>query len=267
MIRRPPRSTLFPYTTLFRSRSAMLLCRSNRQSSALDGGAHQVAPLGPGPVVVPDLLVAQEVGQDEPRVRRTLPDAAVRYDVVVAFEPRPALADLLELVGTLEGPVLPHRPRPRHVSSTRDVPAPQSTLLRVVEHVQELPLVPARAPYVHQRPMGLKVLHHVFLEGAYLRVVALRNRVVGPREGGDLPGHLSAFGLPLDASAVHHPDVVVAEELEDPQGIRSPPVVLITVENYGRIRVYALLAHKLGKVFGIQIISHERVVEVGRAHV
>src|SRR2546422_5000493 len=31
MIRRPPRSTLFPYTTLFRSRSAALLDRARRE--------------------------------------------------------------------------------------------------------------------------------------------------------------------------------------------------------------------------------------------
>src|SRR2546427_7865677 len=37
MIRRPPRSTLFPYTTLFRSRYALALVRQ----SVLDGAAHQ----------------------------------------------------------------------------------------------------------------------------------------------------------------------------------------------------------------------------------
>src|SRR3712207_7679803 len=126
----PSRTPLWRGFRAWSASSAMLLCRSNRKSSALDGGAHQVAPLGPGPVVVPDLVVAQEVGQDEPRVRRTLSDAAVRYDVVVALEPRLVLVDLLELVGTLEGPVLPHRPRPRHVSSTRDV--------RSEEHTSEL---------------------------------------------------------------------------------------------------------------------------------
>src|SRR3712207_7717311 len=36
MIRRPPRSTLFPYTTLFRSRHV----------PGLHGGDHEVAPLG-----------------------------------------------------------------------------------------------------------------------------------------------------------------------------------------------------------------------------
>src|SRR5258707_10610014 len=35
MIRRPPRSTLFPYTTLFRSSTASTSCRSTGRSAAL----------------------------------------------------------------------------------------------------------------------------------------------------------------------------------------------------------------------------------------
>src|SRR2546430_6277695 len=35
MIRRPPRSTLFPYTTLFRSRDPVRLSASNRQRARL----------------------------------------------------------------------------------------------------------------------------------------------------------------------------------------------------------------------------------------
>src|SRR3712207_8850771 len=66
----PSRTPLWRGFRAWSASSAMLLCRSNRKSSALDGGAHQVAPLGPGPVVVSDLVVAQEVGQDEPGVRR-----------------------------------------------------------------------------------------------------------------------------------------------------------------------------------------------------
>src|SRR5256885_10454321 len=39
MIRRPPRSTLFPYTTLFRSRtSSRILLRPRRPPVRLDGG-------------------------------------------------------------------------------------------------------------------------------------------------------------------------------------------------------------------------------------
>src|SRR2546430_12090476 len=56
MIRRPPRSTLFPYTTLFRSDDIGLLARSQRASaifqtdrvSAVGGGHLQDAPRGQG---------------------------------------------------------------------------------------------------------------------------------------------------------------------------------------------------------------------------
>src|SRR2546430_11848286 len=60
MIRRPPRSTLFPYTTLFRS--------------------HEVPPFRPRAVVVPDIRVAEEVLQDEPRVGRPFADPAIRSE-------------------------------------------------------------------------------------------------------------------------------------------------------------------------------------------
>src|SRR5438445_9092187 len=36
--------------------------------------SHEVSPLGPGPIVVPDLRVAEEVLENEPRVRRSLAD-------------------------------------------------------------------------------------------------------------------------------------------------------------------------------------------------
>src|SRR5258707_13844939 len=39
MIRRPPRSTLFPYTTLFRSHRGCLLC--NRRGGRLPGGGRR----------------------------------------------------------------------------------------------------------------------------------------------------------------------------------------------------------------------------------
>src|SRR2546425_4039374 len=45
MIRRPPRSTLFPYTTLFRSRAAPAVVLAALR--ALDGGTHrQARPAG-----------------------------------------------------------------------------------------------------------------------------------------------------------------------------------------------------------------------------
>src|SRR2546422_4265261 len=52
MIRRPPRSTLFPYTTLFRSRDPVGPLRRNRPGRAVDapGGSRAAAAPGPGGV-------------------------------------------------------------------------------------------------------------------------------------------------------------------------------------------------------------------------
>src|SRR2546426_5906040 len=49
MIRRPPRSTLFPYTTLFRSRHrpaqhGLQLPRSGAQGAGRGGGRHELTP-------------------------------------------------------------------------------------------------------------------------------------------------------------------------------------------------------------------------------
>src|SRR2546428_6035538 len=40
MIRRPPRSTLFPYTTLFRSRKCSLRSRAHRSARRISRGSH-----------------------------------------------------------------------------------------------------------------------------------------------------------------------------------------------------------------------------------
>src|SRR2546430_7721245 len=73
MIRRPPRSTLFPYTTLFRSRGATRLCGSN--VSALRT-AHPAAPIrseehtselqSQSNLVCRLLLEKKSVGKDQP---------------------------------------------------------------------------------------------------------------------------------------------------------------------------------------------------------
>src|SRR2546421_1971391 len=44
MIRRPPRSTLFPYTTLFRSADGSVIASHRRQSLGVDQEGRYVAP-------------------------------------------------------------------------------------------------------------------------------------------------------------------------------------------------------------------------------
>src|SRR4028119_822500 len=138
----------------------------------------------------------------------------------------------------------------------------RSARLRVVRHVEELARVLAGAPDVDHRAACLQVLLDVGLEGPDLRIVARRGRVLRLRYRGDLLGHLAALGLPLDPPAVQHGDVVVAEEAEDPQRVGGPPVVLVPVEDHLRVRAYALLAHEPGEFLGVEVVAHERVVQV-----
>src|SRR5215211_6894260 len=232
------------------------------QPLSLYRGAHQVAPLGPGAVVVAYALVTEEIPQNEPRVGRTLSYPAVGNYVVPLAEARLALVDLLQLIGALEGPVLPHGPRPRHVGGTRDVPSPEGALLRVVGHVEQLPPVLAGTPNVDHLAPGLQVPIHVLLESPYPGIVPLGNRVVGPGKGGHVLGHLAPLGLPLYPSTIHDLHVVVAEEPEHPQGVGRPPVVLVPVEDDRRVGGDAQLCHEVGEVFRVQVVTHQRIVEV-----
>src|SRR3712207_9222825 len=80
MIRRPPRSTLFPYTTLFRSDHKTYLHRSGRTARAGAAG------------VVVSLLLPDQVGQSKRRFRQAKVDP---QDTRV----RPGDAPIAELVG------------------------------------------------------------------------------------------------------------------------------------------------------------------------
>src|SRR4051812_5010232 len=86
----------------------------------LDGSADQRSPLGPTPVVVADVGIAEEFGQDEPGVGAALTNPAVG-DRRLASDNALAAIELAQLVGGLEGAILGDRTRPRHVCGTGNV--------------------------------------------------------------------------------------------------------------------------------------------------
>src|SRR5258705_1953796 len=97
MIRRPPRSTLFPYTTLFRSRQGVAL----RTVADHDLGAGQAKPEERVEILLDG--EASHTGHDGPRqvrelrVRRQRPEAAQIDPTVPAVQPREAAAGELGL--------------------------------------------------------------------------------------------------------------------------------------------------------------------------
>src|SRR2546425_6896956 len=62
MIRRPPRSTLFPYTTLFRSYTIFPVLRERRRqlARALSGGQQQMVAIGRALMAGPTLPILHE---------------------------------------------------------------------------------------------------------------------------------------------------------------------------------------------------------------
>src|SRR3990172_11043264 len=102
-----------------------------------DRRADERAPLGPGALVVLYVLVAEQVRQHEPGVRRALADAAVGDDFLVRGY---ALATIYrhQLVGVLERTVFVACLAPADVEGARDVAAPLRAFLRQVLRRQEL---------------------------------------------------------------------------------------------------------------------------------
>src|SRR3712207_7231555 len=89
MIRRPPRSTLFPYTTLFRSRQRLQVRRrqqpqersAGRGAAADDVSLAVGGPHVPGPGVEADVAAGLQEGEDRKSTRLNSSHANISYAV------------------------------------------------------------------------------------------------------------------------------------------------------------------------------------------
>src|SRR3712207_972090 len=92
MIRRPPRSTLFPYTTLFRSRGLGILgVLGDDEAEAVEDLAHRLVELGLPGVPAKDVVVDRFellVEHGGPLWRLNGRDQAVAHDTAAARQDR-----------------------------------------------------------------------------------------------------------------------------------------------------------------------------------
>src|SRR5204863_513567 len=112
---------------------------------------------GPRAIVVAHAIVAQEIGEHEPGVRRTLTDTAVRDHVVTGRESLFLLVNIAEVGGGLECAIAIRRARPRDILGAGDVATAQRSLLRVLRYVQLLARVLVRRADVDQLAVPLHV--------------------------------------------------------------------------------------------------------------
>src|SRR3712207_7429323 len=150
MIRRPPRSTLFPYTTLFRSREVLL--RAARE------GFEDRAPLGRHPqaagreaprrwdprVHAPPLACVRGVGSDRKSTRLNSSHANISYAVFCLKKNKHLPFLLLSAAFLCPSPHLPPTLLPRHhlvAPRLSDLPALLLPALPALAH--HLPRPPA----------------------------------------------------------------------------------------------------------------------------
>ena len=125
-------------------------------------------------------------------------------------------------------------------------PARCGAFLLVAGRRDQLAAVLLRAPNVDERPASAAPsrVEHLVPAGPD-RLVAVRRACTGrPQRPGDVGRQLAALVDPLLAAAVQDPHVVVAVELQIPVGVGGEPVVLVAVEDDGRVVADSALAEQ-----------------------
>src|SRR6202521_5286 len=200
-----------------------------RASFVDDGSADEVAPFGPGAVVVADLVEAEQILQNEPGVRAALADAAVGDDFVLAGDAF-GLVEIFQVVVGLEGTVFVGSLRPRDIRGLGNVAGALSGFghaRRSDDFAREL--IDGANVDKLTKLSSIEDGKDFFLASAEGFVCA-RN-VIGRRD--DVYGILGELALllePLLAATVDEADVLVAVKLQLPEGVGGEPVVVVAVE-------------------------------------
>src|SRR5687768_11161108 len=224
-----------------------------------DRNAAQRSVLGPGSVVVLHVRVTEDLVQDEPRVRASLANAAVR-DRVLAVVVSHLGVELTELVVASECSVVVGRLAPRDVARRRDVATDLGLLLGQVGRREQPSGVLVGAADVDQ------VLDADGLDDLVTKRPNVGVRLLGRVGRGltarDLIGQLARVELPLLASAVEEPQVLVSVVLEEPIGVGREPVVVAAVEDDGVVVANPALGQQLLQPLLADEVVADAVLEV-----
>ena len=196
--------------------------------------------------------------QYKPGVRGALADAAVDNRLIFELDVR---VNLLKLFAVAETRVRVNGLIPWNVYRGWNVATTQDAFLWVIDHVGSCTGILLRSAHVDNRSLSNE-LTCIAEVGAQCLVVALDDRVVSAWVIGDLEARVSFFSHPGIAATVKQAHVGMPKKLEDPECVGGPPVGLVAVDYDGVIARDALLAHELGKAFGVDIVAAHGIVKV-----
>src|SRR5690606_31068968 len=145
--------------------------------------------------------------------------------------------DLAQFLSTLESSIFSiHGFGPGDVLCARNMSSPQRSFVRIIRHMEALSGVFFGAADIHQWTSFFDLLQDIFPKSTNPGIITLRCYVIRRLELGYFTGKLATLFLPLQPPAIHYLGIGMSEELEHPESISCPPIVLVSVKHDGRLR-------------------------------
>src|SRR5690349_17368717 len=129
-------------------------------------------------------------------------------------------------------------------------------------HVQQFAAVFFGAADINQWLSLRDVVLHLIAEGAIFVVGTLWCFILCRWIVRLILSNWTPFVCPLLTPAIHHSSILVTKQLEYPEGIASPPVIFVTVENNRRIVADTVAGHQFAERFAIQVIAAQLIIEI-----